>query len=69
LASRHGPRWLADGSHPPLGLWISPSPWEGREERAGRAFSFSSIHRGPFRQTSRYGMPRTARSFLLSDPP
>jgi hypothetical protein len=41
-----------DGSHPPLGVqglrWISPSPREGREERAGRAFSFRSIHCGPF---------------------
>ena len=35
----------------PLGYkvceWISPSPWEGREERAGRATSFRSIHPGP----------------------
>jgi hypothetical protein len=42
LASRHGPRWLADGthlplahgSHSPLGIqglrWISPSPWDAR---------------------------------------
>ena len=27
--------------------WNSPSPWEGREGRAGRAFFFSSIHCEP----------------------
>ncbi|MFM8175023.1 MAG: hypothetical protein ACKN81_15885, partial [Pirellulaceae bacterium] len=63
-----------DGSHPPpwdarLAMKISPSPWEGREERAGRAFCFCSIHRGPFCLNGGYCVPLPASSFLLRDPP
>jgi hypothetical protein len=58
---------------PPLGKQrvrsISPSPWEGREERAGRALSFSSIHRRPCCPNRLILCPRPASSFLLSDPP
>jgi|694.fasta_scaffold00199_19 hypothetical protein len=60
------------GSHPPLGKqgvrWISPSPWEGREERAGRALSFRAIDRGAFCNNGRYCSALPASSFLLSDP-
>ena len=56
----------------PLGYkvceWISPSPWEGREERAGKAISFRSIpdHRAA---TDEYCVTLPCLSFLLSDLP